>query len=211
VSTADKIQLAIAVTTFLAVLVALFGDWIRSKFKFLRPTLVLRLSDRTEGEVTTAFLSQQDGGQPRPERALYHYLAVENPRRVPVATDVRVWLVKIEHQGPDGDFIPVWASEIPVQWHLEQAQRAQRHIGARAEAVLFDIVKDKWLELAPLVITNNVPYRYRVEDGPCHIIATFQARSIETDSNLLRVRIDWTGDFSENPVEMRHHLSFKVV
>ena len=49
----------------------------------------------------------------------------------------------IEQPGPDDDYQTAWASEVPVQWHLESAQRAQRIIGGSAEAVPLFIIKDK--------------------------------------------------------------------
>jgi hypothetical protein len=74
------VQLAVALATFLAVLVALFGQAFRAKFFPPRLSLVLQSAG---GEKTKALLSWIENGQAqeRLEDARYYYLCVSNERR----------------------------------------------------------------------------------------------------------------------------------
>jgi hypothetical protein len=78
-----------AIGTFLAVVVALFGDWLRGIW--FRPALKLALR-RAAGEATTV------GSMSVPAR--YYHLVVSNDRSRN-ATHVEVLLVRIEVPGPD--------------------------------------------------------------------------------------------------------------
>jgi hypothetical protein len=117
-STSDKIQLAVVVAAFLAVVVALFGDWLKAKW--FRPTLILSLSTRSDGIQTKVRLEAPDGTS-RLEDARYWFLTVSTAKRWPVANDVRVCLTQIEAPGPDGLMRPVWvSSELPVLWDFQE-------------------------------------------------------------------------------------------
>jgi hypothetical protein len=199
------VQAVVAIATTAAVLVALFGDWLKAKC--FSPRLVLKLSNRRQGVATKATLTAPDGAA-RSEDARYFYLTVSNSGRWPVANDVRVCLMKIEERGPDGKLQTTWAAELPVLWDIQEVNPLQRKIGPSADAALLAIIKGKWLQLFPVVQLNNLKSVFRDE---CHFVATFQARATEADSNFLRVQVDWDGRWQDGAEEMQKHLVIKVI
>jgi hypothetical protein len=201
-----------ALGTVGVVVVALWGDYFKSKL--FPPKLELKVLNATRGQRTKETLRiralPQFAGQPvtREEDAVYFYLTVSNPQRWNAASEVQVYLLQIEEPGPDGELIPKWSSELPLQWHLHEINPLPRRVGKSADAVLLSVVKEKWLRLHPLVIPNNLTVMYREQ---CHIVATFQAKSHEADSNTVRVQIDWNGGWHDGDEEMQAHLRIKEV
>jgi hypothetical protein len=45
-------------------------------------------------------------------------------------------------------------------------------------------------------------------DGECTVFVTVQATSVEGESNLLRLKIAWDGDWAEDKEMMRRHLVY---
>ena len=88
-------QLAVAVGTIGAVLVALFGQAFRAKF--FPPKLSLRL-ENTSGEAI----------QESAWKARYYHLRVSNSRRWSPAHEVRVVLLREEEPGPNEDLQVIW-------------------------------------------------------------------------------------------------------
>lgn len=70
------------------------------------------------------------------------------------------------------------------------------------------MVKEKWIELHPLINPVALDARRR---EPCHMTLTLQARGLLTDSNLLRVEIAYDGKWSDDTDEMARHTVVKAV
>jgi hypothetical protein len=70
------------------------------------------------------------------------------------------------------------------------------------------VVKNKWLELQPLITPNALTAQYR---QACHLALILQARGHEVDSPLLRVEIHWDGQWADETETMQKHLVVKSV
>ena len=193
------VQAAAAIATFLAVFVALFGDWIKSRL--FQPSLRLRLvNPRGEGTKTNLLAPT---GQTRQESARVFHVEVANSVRWPNATQVQVFLIRVEDFGPDGKPTVSWDGELPMRWRLQEINPLLRTVGAPAQCDLLVAVKGKWIELQPLVTPNNLDAR---REGKTDVIVTLQARSAEGFSPFLRLRISWDGQWDDGELEMTRHL-----
>jgi hypothetical protein len=95
-----------AVATVGVVLVALFGEFFRSKL--FSPVLQLQLL-RAEGEKGKIFYPSQDGTSGRFEDARYYHVQVSNKRRrLSPAQNVQVFLTRVEEPGPDAQLQVTW-------------------------------------------------------------------------------------------------------
>jgi hypothetical protein len=193
------VQLAVAIATFLAVFAALFGDWIKAQL--FRPSLKLRLIN-PRGEGTKMHLLAPSG-ETRQELARIYHVEVLNEARWPPATQVQIFLVRVEEFGPDGNPTVTWAGELPMRWRLQEINPLLRTVGASAQCDLLSAVKGKWIELLPLITPNNLVARRRERSD---LVVTLQARSTEGSSPFLRIRIAWDGDWEDGELEMARHL-----
>lgn len=201
------VQVAVAVGTFCAVLVALFGQAFRAKF--FPPQLSLRLADAA-GELTTAHLTWMDNNQlqERRELARYYHVRVSNQRRWSPAQQVQVVLLRVEEPGADGSLVAAWTGDIPLGWRHQEVFPTLRTIGPDTCIDLCSVVKGRWLGLHPLVIPNNLQV---VRRDPSTFVVTIQARGNEADSDPLRLQISWDGQWHDGAQEMQRHLSVKEV
>jgi hypothetical protein len=194
-------QAAIALGTFLAVLVALFGEWAKSKW--FKPDLHIRLSN-PRGGLAKVTLNAPDGSS-RVANARYYHLVVSNRKRWPVATQVQVSTLRIEEPNPGGSSRILWGGEVPLKWKFQEIYPLQRTIGAEADCDFLSVVEGKGVTLLAMVMPVEFPFLYR--RGPFSgVVFTLQARSAETDSNTIRVRVSWDDKWNTGEVEMANHL-----
>jgi hypothetical protein len=193
-------QVAIAVGTIAAVVVALFGDWLRGRLA--PPKLVLKLRDG-RGEKTPVTLTAPDGSTRETVGRWYH-LRVENERRWSPARQVQVFLLRVEEPDAAGEHKITWVGEIPMIWRHQQVSPWARTIGYPADCDLCSVVKEKWVELHPVLVPFALNAQRR---EPCNLIVTLQARGLETDSNLVRVKIAWDGAWADDAEEMTRHMT----
>ena len=200
------VQLAVAIGTVGAVIVALFGPF---RAKFFPPQLSIVLAD-PEGELTQVRLAwmENDVEQERPEDARYYHVRVSNSRRWSPAHQAQVFLIQVEEPAADGQFAVSWAGDLPLNWKHQQLFPLLRTVGPTSEADLCSVVKDKWLQLHPLIVPNNLEAKRR---EPTKLILSVQAKSNECDSRVLRVKVAWDGDWHEGAQEMRRHLVIETV
>lgn len=200
-------QVASAVGTLLAVLVALFAQSFRSKF--FPPKLTLELGD-LNGRSTPVRLRFLEGEKvvTRDTDARYYYVRVRNERRWSPATQAQVVLLRVETLGPAGAFVSNWSGEVPIHWAPQTTTPPSVTIGTDRPADLCSVVKDKWLQLHPQAELFALPAQWR---EACHFRLTLQCRSVEADSALLVVQVDWDGRWSDGAQEMRRHLHLGVV
>lgn len=201
------VNIAVAIGTISAVIVALFGQAFRAKF--FPPKLALKLI-HPEGEKTKQRLTWFDGNQQKErwEDVRYYHVQVQNYRRWSPANQTQVFLTKLEEPGPDDDLQVTWRGDIPIGWRHQDVHPTARTIGPAADCDLCSVVKGKWLQLHPLV----TPYNLNAQRGEKSILVlTLQARSNEGDSSLVRIQIAWDGEWNDGADEMKRHLTVKVL
>ncbi len=81
-------------------------------------------------------------------------------------------------------------------------------IGRVEDGDLCSVVKEKGFALQPLFNSYALDAS---RDTACQLIVALQARGVETDSNLLRVKISRDGKWSDDAGEMAHHMVVEEV
>jgi len=185
------VSLGVAGGTLLTVAVALFGDLIRRRF--FPPILRMQLL-RKAGELTK-FTS----GEP----VRYYHLRVVNERRWSPASDVQVFLTRVEEPGPNGELQVTWLGEVPLRWRHQEVVPLTRSIGPSADTDLCSVAPNDGLRLMPLIVPNSLEAR---RQRTCKLVTSLQARSIEGDSEVVRVEIAWDGAWEAGEAEMQRHL-----
>jgi hypothetical protein len=199
------VQFAAAVATFLAVLVALFGQAFRGKF--FPPKLRSALAD-ARGERTRVRLRWIEEQTPveREEDARYYHLRVWNDRRWSPAQQTQVVLLRVDEPDAGGVLVPIWTGDIPLGWRHQSVTPLQRTIGPEAYADICSVVRGKWLQVHTLIQPNNLA---TVRRAACILVVHLQARSSEVDSKIVRIRIAWDGDWHDGAEEMKRHLKIE--
>lgn len=204
---------ALTIATFLVVLAALFGEWVRAHL--FKPKLRLTLEKPRGEEAEAEYLSPEDEergyftvGDVRKVAARYYHLRVSNERRWSPATQVQVYLLRIDERRADGQFRPQWSGEIPLLWQYYEALTPIRTIGPSRNCALCSVVKGKWMGLHPAVMPLGFKGRYR---DTANLRLLLQAQSIEVNSDPVLVQIDWDGEWEDGEVEMGKHMVVRVV
>lgn len=200
------VNVGVAIGTFAVALVALFGEYFRSKF--FPPQLQLRLL-RPEGEKTCVRLSSfgEEEVKERWEDARYYHLNVVNLRRWSPATQVQVFLMRVEEPGPDGEPQVAWSGDVPIRWRHQEVFPPARTVGPSADCDLCSVSKGKWLKIHPLVVPTNLNACRREKTI---LFVSLQARSNQADSPIIRVQISWDGSWEDGNQEMKRHLTVTV-
>lgn len=184
-------QVATAVGTVATVIVALFGDWLQAQL--IPPKLLIGLkSEIGDIEKTETGLDSR-----------YYRISVRNLRRWPPAKEVELLLLRLADP-PDQP--PKRIDSIPLQW-THQPIKPLRPTIARSgdyECDLFSVTKmsdgKSQLQLHPLI----QPFSLKtVWDAACKFTVTLQARSLQTESNLLSVQIAWNGQWTNDAVAIK--------
>jgi hypothetical protein len=201
------VQVAVAVGTLGAVLVALFGQ--RFQAKFFPPTLSLTLAD-PDGEKTKVRLTwtENNAAKERSEDARYYRLRVSNGRRWSPATQVQVVLTRVEEPTADGQFAVSWAGDVPLIWKHQPLFPPLRTVGPASEVDLCSVVKGKWLQLHPLITPFNLEAIRRTRTS---LILSVQAKANECDSGVLQLQVSWDGEWDDGAQEMKRHLVLTII
>jgi hypothetical protein len=180
--------------TWAIAVLALWGDWFRSQFAFLRPRLVLEPVGLSE-------LVPQNNGL----RARYYHLRVRNmrPGRLPAAHEAQVLITRVDREDASGQPTPSFAETVPLAWVRGEIYPLLRTIGPEAEVVLLWVREDGWFQFQPIVLPNHFPPG---GVGPARFWVTAQVRAIEADSEPRRFRIDWDGQWHDGAAEIAQHL-----
>lgn len=141
------VNLAVAVATFLAVLIALFGQQLWSEF--FPPHLRMRLL-RKEGE-KAPLIRQNQGVTEQFDDSRYYHLQVWNTRRrVSPAKQVQVYLTRLDEPGPSGRPQVVWVGNVPLRWRNQEFVPLAQTIGAPKDCDFCMVQKkDRSLSLMP--------------------------------------------------------------
>jgi len=198
-----SVQAFAAFATLSAAAVALFGQAFRAKY--FPPQLTVELLNK-DGEFTTVRLyppGATDHSQYREEEPRYYHLQVANSRRWSPARETQVFLLHVEVPGPDGKLQRIWSGSAPLGWRHSEISPKNRTIGANADVDLCSVFRGKWLQIHPLVIPHNLTTSWQTATT---VVLSLQARSNESDSDVIRMQISWDGAFDKGTLEMRRHL-----
>jgi len=193
----------VALATFTAAAVALFGQAFRAKF--FPPKLSLRLLS-AEGE--KAVVQWHEGDKIRKEDCRYYHLRVSNARRWSPANQVQVMLLQVQERAANGEFQITWTGAIPLGWRHQNLYPLSRTIGASADVDLCSVVKDKWLQIHPLVEPLNLEIRRRQAST---FRLMLQAQGSEAESPIVQIQVAWDGQWHDGAQEMRKHLIVEAV
>lgn len=201
------VQLATAIATFLAVIVALFLDWFRARF--FPPELELRLVDR-HGAPPVHTTVPMAAGQSFATMSRWYHVEVRNNRRMSGATDTRVCLVAVEEQDAAGHFVGRSTGNIPLTARHEAILRPGRIVGSPVEYNLCSVLRDsapggggQLFSLHPVVTPTDITVQTRQPFRTAYIL---EAQSVERDSPRLRVEVAWNGQWSDDTAVMANNL-----
>ena len=196
------VSAAVAAATFFAVLAALFGP-LRSRWfpPLLNLTLLNDVGQSGENSYTLP-----DGKGERREHRRYYHVQVSNGRRLlSPAEGVQVSLVRIEEPGPGGQLQVTWAGEIPMTWQHQQINPLTRTIGHPYPCDLCSVGEDQGLSLALLIVSFGLEVVVHRKEA-CTIVVSLQAKGIQADSPICRIKIAWDGKWEDGEIEMKRHL-----
>lgn len=186
----------VAAATFLAVLVALFGERLRQHWT--RPKLVLHLEE-------PAFTSTNSGHQ-----GWYYLLRVANERRSSPATNTRILLMTIQRKAPDGSWQPQrFSGPTQVTWRWPDMMPLYATVG-HDESATFGFLREdnSAFQLSMVFYPNNLPKTIPANE-PTRLV--FQAVSDIAVSAPITVEVAWDGTWVAGLAEIRQHLMVKVV
>jgi hypothetical protein len=193
------------IATFLAVLVALFGPVVTPRLRYHFDSPRLKIAHASAGgmpgivykfDPITNTATEETAG-------LWHHIQLENRAPWSSATEVYIFLLLIEVPDAAGKYQPVWTGVSPIGWRQEPGQHPKK-VGHPAEGDLCHVFKSQpELRLSPMFM-DRIPQNTFA--SPCHMILTLQARGLEGKSNILRVKISWTGKWSDDKDQMKREL-----
>jgi hypothetical protein len=186
------------VATFLAVIVAIWGERIR--LWWTQPKLKISLC-YSVGSLTT----RGDG-----KKARYYSLDVINEKRSYPAKNVRVLLTRIEKKGPDGNWKPIkFSAPVHVTWKWPNITPPYTTIGPDEMSTFGFLVEGSpTFDLQLYWCPNNLVPHFPPND-PLRLI--FKAVSDTVESDTLTVQVAWDGKWEEGSNEMQQHLIVKAI
>jgi hypothetical protein len=198
------VQLGIALGTISAVLVALFGRWLRARFA--PPELKLSLSN-VRGVPSPCLLTSPDGQQ-RVSQSRWYHVRLDNDRRWSPATQTQIVMLEIQEPDARGEMKAIWLGAMPLKWRSVGYLPFGKTIGSWSECDLCSVVQDGWLDIHPAILESPMKSQ---RTGQCRFIVVLQARSVEVDANVLRIEIAWNGQWSDDTDQMARNLVLKSI
>jgi hypothetical protein len=186
----DWIMAFAAVGTWLVAMLAICGEWIRSRL--FRPKLLVEQAGLDE------IVRQNDMD------ARYYVLRVRNAKRFPPAHEVQISITLVEQPNPQGQPYEVFKYGVPLGWVRQEVLPLRLTIGADAYAALFFVQQDGSFHFTPIVQLVQFP---PLRQGSVDYWVTLQAKSVETDSKPLRLRIIWDGHWEPGQTEIERHIT----
>ncbi len=197
------VNVLVALGTIGSVAAALFGNILRARFR--PPILRVRLVDAA-GEKTT--FSNSQTGQYIDDVRYYHLHVTNDNRRWSPATNLDVRLIRVEEPGPDGQLQLTWLGDVPIHCRHQALYPLKQEIGSPIDYDLCSVRKSRVLSLHPIIAPNNLAVQRK---GPCQFVASFQVKSTQADSDIVRVQISWDGQWEDGDAEMQKHLKVKLL
>ena len=102
---------------------------------------------------------------------------------------------------------------MPLPWQRQEyLPTLTRTLGTSALAILFFVQDDGILGLTPAItskgeLATHFPLRHI---GPCILWITLRALSIEADSPLVRLKIDWSGRWRAGKAELERECTVTI-
>ncbi|MCF8146251.1 MAG: hypothetical protein K9N21_20275 [Deltaproteobacteria bacterium] len=185
------VGIAGALATFLAVMVALFGEKIRQLWS--SPKLQVRLFEPS--------VTPNNAGV----KGWYYLLQVSNQSRSNPAANVRVLLSKIERKAPDGFWVEEpFSGPVQVMWRWPQFMAQYQTIGPPQIATFACVHQnEKEISLRSYWFPNNM--RRSILPGEA-VRLSFVAASDVSESDVRSVDISWDGKWTEDREEMKKNL-----
>src|SRR5258706_3330587 len=196
------IEAIAATATFLAVVVAIWGDGLRRSWA--GPKLRLRLLDPT--------------GEPIPlstgQAARYYHVEIRNARPSAIGTNVRVYVTKIRRPRADGQFTPteladVLSGGVPLTRQHGHTMPANATVGPQANYDLATIAEGSpSVGLQLVFVPNNANPRIGKDE---RVQLELVAWGDQGKSPPLHVEIAWDGAWDNDTALMARHLVVKVI
>lgn len=207
------VQLAIALSTLGAVLVALFGRWLQEKFA--PPLLSLSISNERGVKAYPSYLRRNDGTSLETTSRWYH-VRLQNGRRWSPARETAIYMVDIATPDASGNFVSQSHGTIPLKVRNEGILLSGRTIGPSIEYDLCSVTKSPNKEIpnileVHLAVTPTPLLNIVRSTQPIRLILTLRAHGTEVDSESLQVEISWNGTWSDDEAEMARHLVVRPV
>jgi len=195
-----------ALGTLSVAVAAIWGDWLRSYL--LPPRLRIELLDPRDKPITQTRQIQQGGQLVRQDsEARYYHLRLSNDKPFAVAHEAQVVFTRIERESPNGHPQTVYQVAVPLAWRNQREldPRPWRTVGRQPHEADLLYVRQDGLFLTPMVVPNNFPVCY--PSGQRIVFwVTVQARSIDAESEALRLEVAWDGAWEPGDAEMARHL-----
>jgi hypothetical protein len=147
-------------------------------------------------------------GDERLRDARFFHLRVCNREQCLAGDNVHVFLIKIEERSSEGELQVKWDGDVPLQRRYQEAHLAVGDIEPDMDFDFISIVKDKWLQLHPLLFPIDLEIVFREKAS---FIASLQARSEGSCSPVLKIKVSWDGKWCDEDHEMQDHLQISVI
>jgi len=191
------IQAAVAAGTIVVVILAIWGNLIRSRFAGPKLKISLR---HPQGELNYI----RDGTPAR-----YYHLNVVNNRRGAQAKNVRVVLTRLLKSAPDSKLVnQTLSGPLQLTWQFPHIHPQYPTIGPDDICDLGNLIKGQNFVLTSYILPNNfMGFVSPDEKMRVEMIAIAD----NAESNVLCVEVFWDGLWSDDAVQMQKHLVISEV
>lgn len=187
-----------ALATFLAVIVAIWGDRIRHRFG-LKPKLVVTLQD-PEGELVDV----STGPEQPLKKARYYHLKVSNERRWCEAKNVRIVITGLFKPAADGTLAPqILSGPFQLTWRFTNYHPMYSTVGPYDVADLGYLQENAEFRLTPYVFPSSFAGSLKANE---RMRVQVQAIGDNAESKPVCIDISWDGHWSDGSKEMANHL-----
>jgi hypothetical protein len=199
------------------VIVALFGEWIRSRL--FRPNLKLALVS-TEGERSIAQFSVpiQDG-MPNDEfqRVLrmragvpcrFFHVRVSNGRKWPQARDVRLYLTRLVEFDDKGTAERRWEGDLPLSAKNEDLFPPRKVVGPPIDFDVVSVDCEGFMHTHTAFTSFNLPQHAR---APIYRHMRLVARCDELESEPIDIQVKWDGRWFDDWSMLKDHLIVRML
>lgn len=206
------VNLFIGLSTFSAVVVALFHDALRHYL--LPPKLRICLNDYPSSTTNATVTGNNPLEGPIATSSLWFHVKVTNERRYISAAAVQLMLIRVEEPDASGAFSTVWIGEVPLFW--QHRSSTEQTLGPPKNADLISCTKRAFYEDTPFlriqtVFMPNELSKVAIRGTKVHMRLMIQARSLQVDSNPLLIELAWDGTWSDDLNEMARRLIVKEI
>ena len=188
----------IALGTNGAVVVAIWGNWFRSKF---RPPKLILTAHTLEGDP-----ARFGSGT----RVMFYHLRVINQQAWLPAPNCRVMLTGLSRRDPSDIFQPV-ALSVPQQFVWGPAEFTPPSVTLLKEHVLdFGYIRRKWHPIVPRL--HGIPFNFQGFVGANEAVRfQLQIEAANFSSPIYVVEVAWDGVWDFVPAAMRHHIPIRFI